>query len=196
MHLGRSRYPDAVEQCFVLAEETLSEVAQLQRLDRGIDRTVEHDAAIDRAGADAVAGGQLIDGLAQTGQVVLDGDQGAQQDLIVLVDRVQAGRSGPPTEQVDDAGRLGLDVGDLGIGDEHGSRRLRQADDLALAYLDRERALGADCLGRALAVGGRGEQPEQQGQAGAQGMPPGARGEAPAPAAKRIGGHQLPPSWS
>jgi hypothetical protein len=49
---------------------------------------------------------------------VLDDHAGAQQDLIVLVDRIQAGLAGALAEQIDDARRLRLDVGDLGVGDE------------------------------------------------------------------------------
>ena len=68
---------------------------------------------------------------------MLDHDLGAQQQLVVLVDRVQAGLAGAPAEQIDDARRLRLHVGDLGVGDEHRGRRPRQPDHLALAHLER-----------------------------------------------------------
>ena len=198
MHLGRSRHADPVEQRLLLAEETLAELAQLLRLDRRVDRAVEHDAAVDRGwperGCRAPADRSPR---AEPDRLCSTDDHGAQQDLIVLVDRVEAGRAGPPTEQIDDAGRLGLDIGDLGVGDEHGSRRAGQADHLALAHLD-PRACRRCRAPRARPGHGAGvaSSPSSKRQADAQDMPRCARSEAPAPAAKRIGDHQLAPCWS
>ncbi len=105
---------------------------------------------------------ELLDRLAQAGQIVLDDHAGAQQHLIVLVDRVQAGRAGALAEQIDDARRLRLHVGDLGIGDEHGGRRARQADHPALVQLDGEAAFGRDRLGGALAAAGARQQADRR----------------------------------
>ena len=140
----------------------LGQLAQLLGLERALDLAVEDDAAVDRGDRDPAARQQLLDRLAQAGQVVLDHDLGAQQQLVVLVDRVQAGLAGAASEQVDDARRLGLHVGDLGIGDEHRGGGARQADHPALAHLEAETALGRDGLRPSCPAAGAASRPTQQ----------------------------------
>ena len=146
---------------------------------------------------DPAARQQLLDRAAQARQVVLDHDVGPQQQPVVLVDRVQAGLAGAPTEQIDDARRLRLHVGDLGVGDEHRGRGPRQPDHPAFAHLEAERAFGRDRLRGVLADRRRRQQADEQGQPeGEEVARRGARDERPAPAADVDGTHYFDPCWT
>ena len=69
---------------------------------------------------------------------MLDDHLAAEQHVLVLVDGVERRGAAAAAEHVDQGRRMGLDVGDLGIGDEHGRRRPLEPDELALADLEHQ----------------------------------------------------------
>ena len=109
----------------------------------GRDVTFQDQRAIDRLDRHILAGDQRVQRLPQPRHIVFDADRRIQQHIIIGVDGIEHRLAGRFGIYVDQRRRFYLHVGDLGIGDEHRSRRPWQADQRALAGFQQDRrALG------------------------------------------------------
>ena len=106
------------------------------RLHRIANGALEDDAAVDRAYLEASVRGHLVQYPLQARQLVLDDELTAQEHALVGVHGEQRGRAAAPPEHVDQRGRVRLHVGELGVGDEDGSGRTLQPDQLTFVHLE------------------------------------------------------------
>ena len=107
------------------------------------DDALENQGVVDAGDVHVAPRVQRADGVAQAAQVEVYPDGDAGQNVLALVHRVESGLAGLLAQQIDQAGGLDLDVGDLGVGDEDRAGRAVQAHQASLVDLQLQDGAGA-----------------------------------------------------
>ena len=116
-----------------VADEGLGEALGLGRVGRLGDRAGQEHHAVHRRRVDVGFGHRDPEHFADRGEVLADPDIGRIDHPPGAVGRIDRGAAGGLAENVDLAGRAGVDVGGRIVGDEHFGDRAGRPDHAALA---------------------------------------------------------------
>ena len=155
MYLVRRDHRYLVHDVFLVFNDAHGEAVRAVGIPRRQNLTGQDQCLVQRFNGDGRTRQHPFQGYPQAAQIVIDRDPPVEEDAFFAVHGIDDGLARLFRHQIDKAGGLYLDIGDVGVGDENRGCRPVEADQRSFRSLEPDRLFaGAEHFGSGRTAGG------------------------------------------